>query len=105
MKSSLCHVAMQLSDSDRISASRVSRAQYYYWRTKHPNQLELSSMEKKIADVPFRTRYRLTAATTPLAFHCYLALLSYDDHSKVASNQPKYSMRKILKCFLEIEIC
>jgi len=36
--------------------------------------VELSSMESKIADVPFRTRYRITAATTPLAFHCYLAL-------------------------------
>jgi len=35
MKSSLCHKIMQLIDS--ISESRVLRAQYYYWLTKHAN--------------------------------------------------------------------
>jgi hypothetical protein len=32
--------------------------------------VELSLMENKIEDVPFRTRHRITAATIPLAFHC-----------------------------------
>jgi hypothetical protein len=31
-------------------------------------------MKKKIADMPFKTRRRMTVATTPLAFHRYFYL-------------------------------
>jgi len=117
---------LQLNDSDNHSS--VSFPQYYLLlahktlRSSFPYKLhyhsciklqmfllypivELSSKEKEISDVPLQTWHRMTAVTTPLVFHCRLALgfsttidsilgqdmcilysfliylLTYDDHS------------------------
>jgi len=50
MKSSLCHVAMQLIDS--ISASRVSRTQYYYWSQNRPTILAIQSRDSNVHFAP-----------------------------------------------------